>query len=198
MISTAHGTIALVRLEGDAVEAAATALHADERAHAGTLTAHRRREWIAGRTALRSLVVSELPLLSDDRGAPRAPAGRVVSVSHKGALGAALVALDDGARIGLDVEVAAPPRLDIAARILTARELAVLPDRGRAVTLRFAIKEAIYKAVDPFVRRYVGFQEVELEFRDSGIVVTSELGLAIEAAWLEHDGHWIATARARR
>jgi 4'-phosphopantetheinyl transferase EntD len=26
----------------------------------------------------------------------------------------------------------------------------------------FSAKEAIYKAIDPFVRRYVGFQEVEL------------------------------------
>ena len=36
-------------------------------------------------------------------------------------------------------------------------------DRAREVTVRFSAKEAIYKAIDPFVRRYVGFQEVEVD-----------------------------------
>jgi enterobactin synthetase component D len=117
---------------------------------------------------------------------------------ERAAFAAALVAADTGARIGLDLERAAPSRVDIAPRILTARELAALPDRGRAVTLRFAIKEAIYKAVDPFVRRYVGFTEVELDVRDDGsVLVSSALPVAIEATWREVDGLWLATARAR-
>jgi hypothetical protein len=81
------------------------------------------------------------------------------------------------------------------------------------VTLRFAIKEAIYKAIDPHLRRYVGFTEVELDLEpgepgepgdpgDPGdpcgaCRVTHALPLAIEAAWREHAGHWLATARAR-
>ena len=195
--ATAHGEAIVVALELVAADDDA-ALHADERAHAATLTAHRRREWIAGRTALRLLLGDVPAILADDRGAPRVPAGRVASVSHKDARAAALVAADTGARIGIDLERAAPSRLDIAPRILTARELAVLPDRGRAVTLRFAIKEAIYKAIDPFVRRYVGFTEVELDVRPDGSVgVSSALPVAIEATWREVDGFWLATARGR-
>ncbi len=71
--------------------------------------------------------------------------------------------------------------------------------RGLGATLRFSIKEAIYKAVDPFVRRYVAFTEVELEVADDGIAyVTSELPLAIETTWREVGGFWLATARAMR
>lgn len=202
IVESAFGRIAVVSLDEPG------ALHADEVAHAETLSPYRAREWLGGRTALRQLVATELPILSNERGAPILPPGFVGSVSHKGGLAAALLADDDGWRVGLDLEVAAPPRADIAPRILTARELAALPDRGRAVTLRFAIKEAIYKAVDPFVQRYVAFKEVELDFDPAALPlggaarepvrVTSALGFEIEASWLEHDGHWLAVARARR
>ena len=126
------------------------------------------------------------------------PAGWVGSVSHKGPRAAAIVAPAGAGSIGIDLELAAPPRLDIARRILTAREQSRLPalDRGRAVTLRFAIKEAIYKAIDPTLRRYVGFTEVELELEAERCTVTSALPFAIEVAWREHAGHWLATARA--
>ncbi len=185
-----HGEVCLVEVDGDAA-----LLHAGERAHAAALSPHRAREWIAGRTALRQVLGDVGPILSDDRGAPIAPAGFVASVTHKHTRAAALVAADTGARIGIDLELAAPPRQDIGSRILTPRER---PRSAREVTLFFAIKEAIYKAVDPFVRRYVGFQEVELEIGEDGsAVVASALDLMIEAAWRELDGHWLATARAR-
>ena len=135
-------------------------------------------------------------ILSDDRGAPILPPGWVGSISHKGVRAAALVAPAGGGHIGVDLEVAAPPRQDIARRVLTPREQAALPDRGRAVTLRFSIKEAIYKAIDPYVRRYVGFTEVELDFTGDDVTVTTALPFAIEATWREHAGHWLATARA--
>ena len=72
---------------------------------------------------------------------------------------------------------------------------------SRDVTLRFAIKEAIYKAVDPIVRRYVGFTEVELDLASDGSVAVTVLDLArlpvtVEAWWQELDGLWLATARA--
>jgi enterobactin synthetase component D len=182
--------------------AALAALPAAEQELVARVPEGRRRELIAGRTALHVALGASVAILADDRGAPIAPAGWAVSVTHKAqrgeVLAAALVAPGGDARIGLDLEAAVGPRLDIGKRILTAREQAALPDRERAVTLRFAIKEAIYKAVDPFVRRYVGFTEVELDVGDDGTcAVASELGLAIEATWREHAGHWLATARAR-
>lgn len=189
-----HGACVIVEL--DDPEAALAALPAAEQHRAGQLGPVRRREFVAGRTALHLALGAGAPILSDDRGAPILPPGWVGSISHKGALAAALVAPAGQGHLGVDLERAAPPRTDIARRILTPREQAALPDRGRAVTLRFSIKEAIYKAVDPYVRRYVGFTEVELDLTGDAARVTTELPYAIEATWREHAGHWLATARA--
>lgn len=193
-LALAHGACVIVEL--DDPDAALAALSPAERQRAGELGPIRRREFVAGRTALHLALGADASILSDDRGAPILPPGWAGSISHKGALGAALVAPAGAGHIGVDLELAAPPRADIARRILTPREQAALPDRGRAVTLRFAIKEAIYKAVDPYVRRYVGFTEVELELTGDAALVTTELPYAIEATWREHAGHWLATARA--
>ncbi len=179
-------------------DAALRALTAIEQAHAATLGDVRRREFVAGRTALRLALGHDTAIGRDARGAPVLPAGFVGSISHKGPLAVALVAESGAGHVGVDLERAIAPRQDIARRILTDREAAALPDRGRAVTLRFAIKEAIYKAIDPYLQRYVGFTEVELVVHDDGTAsVTSGFPLAIEATWREHDGHWLATARAR-
>ena len=196
-IFSRHGTVVLVEL-GEDLDGALAMLPSPEREHASRLAPVRRREFVSGRTALHAAIGDrETPILADDRGAPALPAGWVGSISHKGALAAAIAAPAGDGWVGVDVEWAAPPRIDIAPRILTPREQALLPDRGRAVTLRFAIKEAIYKAIDPHLRRYVGFTEVELELDDDSCRVEHALPLAIEAAWREREGHWLATARAR-
>jgi 4'-phosphopantetheinyl transferase EntD len=205
--ATAHGTVAIVELTDEHVARALAALPAAEQAHAQTLTGSRRRELVAGRAALHTTFaelapeLADAPILADDRGAPVLPAGWFGSVSHKGTRAAALVAPAGEARVGVDLELARPARQDIARRILTPREHTALTDRGEdrgvGVTLRFSIKEAIYKAVDPFVRRYVAFTEVELDVVDGVAHVTSELPFAIETTWREHAGFWLATARAR-
>jgi len=214
-IATAWGDAAAVRVADDAPAAALPAidpgevlarLHPEERAAGAALPIARRREWAAGRLALRAAIeraglALDAPIGADDRGAPRVGAGVIGSISHKRGLATAIAARDDdGARLGLDLELDAPPKIDIERRVLTPAEREALtdPDRGRAVMLRFAIKEAIYKAIDPFVRRYVGFQEVELELRDQEAIVTSSLELAIEARWLRFHDCILALARARR
>lgn len=203
-LATAHGAVAIVELTDEHVAAALAALPAAEQAHAQTLSGSRRRELVAGRAALHATLaelapeLADRPILADDRGAPVLPSGWFGSVSHKGTRAAALVAPAGEARVGVDLELARPARQDIASRILTARELAALTDRGLGATLRFSIKEAIYKAVDPFVRRYVAFTEVELDVADGVAHVTSELPFAIETTWREHAGFWLATARATR
>jgi 4'-phosphopantetheinyl transferase EntD len=191
-----HGTCVVVQLDDH--DAALASLAPAEQLRAGELAPPRRRDYIAGRTALHLALGSAAPILSDDRGAPILPDGWVGSVSHKGAFATALVTPAGRGLVGVDLERAAPPRIDIAPRILTARELAVLPDRGRAVTLRFAIKEAIYKAVAPYARRYVGFTEVELDLNGGDVTVTTALPFLIEATWREHAGHWLTTACAVR
>jgi enterobactin synthetase component D len=201
---TAHGVCTIVALEDHDVEDAYAKLPAAERAHADSLGPLRRREMICGRTALHDALASlepnlaTSPILADDRGAPVLPAGWVGSVSHKGERGAALVAPVSAARVGVDLELAQPSRQDIARYILTRREQELLGDRGRGATLRFSIKEAIYKAIDPFVRRYVAFTEVELDVTDEGIaLVTSRLPFEIETTWQERAGFWLTTARAQ-
>jgi 4'-phosphopantetheinyl transferase EntD len=197
-LETPHGHCVLVTLDDDeALAAALAALPGAEQAHARTLGELRRRDLIAGRTALHvALDDFAHAILPDDRGAPILPPGWVGSVSHKGAVAAAIVAPSGTGWVGVDLERAVEPRADIARRILTPREQALLPDRGRAVTLRFAIKEAIYKAIDPTLRRYVGFTEVELEIIEDACTVSSGFALDIDATWREHAGYWLATARA--
>lgn len=197
-VATPHGEAIVLVL--DDVDAALARLPAAEQQLARALPEVRRRELVTGRTALHvALDDFAFAILPDDRGAPVLPAGYAGSVSHKGTWAAAIVAPSAVGFVGLDLERAAPPRMDIASRILTPRERERLPGGdGRAVTLRFAIKEAIYKAIDPVVRRYVGFTEVEVDVGDEACTVSSGFPLAIEASWREHAGHWLATARATR
>jgi 4'-phosphopantetheinyl transferase EntD len=76
--------------------------------------------------------------------------------------------------------------------------------RAREVLLRFSAKEAIYKALDPFVRRYVGFLEVEVTPRPDGTAdVRSQLpeasdgarAFAIDVRWQRFAGLVLTTAR---
>ncbi len=206
LIETSHGLGAIIELADHAIDDALAVLPPAEQAHAAQLSLIRRRELVCGRTALHDALaalapgLADLPILPDDRGAPVLPPGWIGSISHKGRRAVALVAAahEGGARIGIDLELAAAPKQDIARWILTAREQETLADRGRGATLRFSIKEAIYKAVDPFVRRYVEFTEVELDVGDGIATVTSALPFAIETTWRELDGHWLATARVSR
>jgi enterobactin synthetase component D len=199
-LALAHGACVVVEL-GDP-DAALARLPPEEQHRAGELGPRRRDAFVAGRTALHLALASAVAgeggvaILSDDRGAPILPPGWVGSISHKDAFAAALISPAGQGHVGVDLELAAPPRQDIARRILTPREEAALPDRGRAVTLRFSIKEAIYKAIDPYVRRYVGFTEVELDITGDAVAVSTALPFAIEATWREHAGHWLSTARA--
>lgn len=199
-LDTPHGRALIVELADSQLE---TLLPA-EQALAKSLGDVRRRELAAGRTALRELLgTATQPILSDDRGAPILPAGFVGSISHKGPRAAAIIAPAGHGHIGIDLERATAPKQAIGRRILTADEARIVGDDGRAVTLHFAIKEAIYKAIDPIVRRYVGFTEVSLVIAGPGecavtVVDPNALPVTIDAWWTELDGHWLATARALR
>jgi 4'-phosphopantetheinyl transferase EntD len=170
-----------------------TALHPAEQARAQAFGPKRRRTFVAGRRALRACLSAAGLACTDaigatDRGAPLLPealpssASVRVSISHKDTVAAACVWLPprDMAlaaalpHMGVDVEelgdAARRSARDIASHVLTERERAQLPQgqataaqRQRAVLLRFSAKEALYKAIDPVVRRYVGFLEVEVE-----------------------------------
>jgi 4'-phosphopantetheinyl transferase EntD len=190
LVTTPFGRCAILELDERQLALALASLPAGERAHAATLSGVRHREFVTGRTAMHELFEDDVAILADDRGAPILPARLSGSISHKGARAAAIVAPSEHGHVGIDLERAIAPRMNIARRILTPREPQV---SGVELTRVFAIKEAIYKAVDPIVRRFVGFQEVELL---DGRVVT-QLPVTIEYAHCEHDGYWLASARAR-
>jgi enterobactin synthetase component D len=188
-------------------------LAAAERDHARSLAPARQVTWVGGRLALRAalsdLGVGAAAMLSDDRGAPLLPPGTVGSISHKAHLAVALAAPDSGWSVGIDLEdLKAPPRRDISKHVLTESERQAIasldePQRRHEVLTRFAAKEAIYKAVDRFVRRYVSFQEVTLRRSTDGklhAAVSFRSGegpFDVELAELPLPGFLIATARVR-
>jgi enterobactin synthetase component D len=218
-----HGRCVGIRIPEDiaAVDAlGATGLAPEEVAFAAGLAPIRRRTWVGGRVALR-LVLTRAGLhapavLPDARGAPILPDGIAGSISHKGHLAAALVAtrgeLADrwgafaGARVGVDVEVDVVGRIDVSSHVLAADEATELAGlateaRAREVLLRFSVKESIYKALDPFVRRYVAFQEVSVSPEpEGGARVTSRLRagegpFSFDARWRRLDGIVLTSAR---
>ena len=182
------GTCVGVSLPADGAFELPAGLHPVETAFARALPEARRGGWVGGRFALRAalaaagLEASE-PMLSTPRGAPLLPTGAVGSISHKRTIAVALCArqADPRATIGIDVEDLRPLRTDIASRVLTTEELAVLPAEGpardAAVLLAFSAKEAIYKALDPWVHRFVGFQEASVAHAADGSL-TARLVLA--------------------
>ena len=134
-----------------------------------SLRGFRREEWVGGRLALHQALDviggPHQPLLSGEGGEVVAPRGWSVSVSHKRELAVGIASRAHGGSVGIDLETAEPQRLSIAPKVLRPEELELvegLPESRRwvAVLERFTLKEAFYKAVYPFVRRFVGFQEV--------------------------------------
>jgi enterobactin synthetase component D len=196
----------------------------DERGFLESLSVARKPTWLAGRIALhealRDLGLDGGPILTTKRGAPELPDGVTGSISHKRTLAVALAARKNGGlSIGIDLEPipASPPsptepgwdnRPDISSRVMTAEELAALagmpePVRRREVVLCFSIKEALYKAINPLVGRYVSFQEATVLPRLDGTVAVTlaltnnEGPFLADARWSEIAGHLLTTASLR-
>lgn len=174
--ATAHGLVAAVHLPDtpDPVPDEVLAeLHPGEADHARTLRAYRQVSFVGGRLAMRhacqQLGLQPTAVLPDDRGRPTLPDGLAGSLTHKRTLAVAMVSRSHGDTLGIDLEDYGPPRPGIAPRVLTAHELELvqgLQDEQRrwlATLLRFSIKESVYKALDPWVRRYVGFHEAHVD-----------------------------------
>ncbi len=226
-----HGQLAVVRLPGSRSEDALRAtlersepqLLPDEQQLAERLAIPRRVSFVGGRLALRNALsvvapdAQHVPVLKTPRGAPQLPPGVLGSVSHKRTLAVGMAALPQHMvnTIGIDVEEIPDERdltrPDLAPKILTASErhaLAWLAANDalayrEAVRLRFALKEAVYKTIDPHVQRYVRFQEVEVS-PDANGKTDVRLSLpefegrhiVVRAWWTRLHGHLIATAEA--
>ena len=197
--------------EAQVLEALVGALHEQERAPLQRYAVRRKITYAGGRYAMRELLrrfsIPDAPILSDDRGAPLLPASVRGSISHKDEVACALVTSDTTAYYGVDVEAVPGPSDEIASHILTSRELAYvrsMDDAPRALelALRFSAKESIYKALDPYVRRYVAHEEVEVAPRsDGGADVWSEVfpsGMRVDVTWRREGGFVVTTARIGR
>lgn len=174
--ATPHGVVTAVQFPDrpDPVpEDVLARLPTPEAIHARTLKGYRQPSFVAGRIALRK-ACEQLgqpiagPILPDHRGTPLLPAHLSGSISHKRDLAIGMVSFSSHGTLGVDLEDYGPPRLSIAESVLRAEELAALealPEARRwiAILVRFSIKESIYKALDPYVRRYVGFHEASVE-----------------------------------
>jgi phosphopantetheine--protein transferase-like protein len=208
-----HGICVGVRLpEPDelAGERVLDHLRPEERLHAAALPFRRRITWAGGRVALHAALEQAGheagPILATDRGAPHLPPNVAGSISHKEGLAVALVTPDAKWRVGVDIEQLRVPRADIARHVLTPEERQSLAgwspeERWRDVLLRFSAKEAVYKALDPFVRRYVSFQEVAVHPEAGGaarvqlMLKGGEGPFQVEAGWEMDEEFVLTTAR---
>jgi 4'-phosphopantetheinyl transferase EntD len=232
-VQTPHGVCTGVHLP-ESADDARPRLHPDEWALCQTLAPALRPGFAGGRVALRH-ALAVLPatgvsaLLKNHRGAPLLPPGLHGSISHKRTLAVALAAHGGDDAIGIDVEDLSHTGPDIGRRILRDSEHAALvslpADEQRQQTLlTFAVKEALYKALDPFVERHVSFLEAAIElpvalkrtFPDASfdrqercpLAITEEVAVALFlmkpspklaafAACFTYERFVIATARAR-
>ncbi len=210
-----HGLLAAVHLPDspdDVPAAVLDRLPPIEAAHAVSLRGYRQAQFVGGRLALR-IAATQLgwqlpPALSTERGAPILPKGLVGSISHKRTLAVALLAQDHGWTLGVDLEDYSPARPSIESHVLRPEEIESLtgmPDDRRWIALvqRFSLKEAVYKALDPLVHRYVGFHEasVAIELDGEAFVTLSlterEGPFDVEArtAWIH--GRIVSSVRIR-
>lgn len=177
-------------------------LHPDERAVARTLKGRRQIEFTGGRLAVRALRPDADALGTGERGEPLCPPGVSLSLTHKQDLAIAMVGDAAAGTIGIDLEGDGRARMTIAERVLRPEELAALPavDPWPAVLLRFALKEAAYKAIHPHLNRFVGFHEARVGLEPGVTVeIVTEPSLRLEAYWESLGGpRVLACVRAQR
>ena len=124
---------------------------------------------IALRRALRFISADAPPILKNEYGAPTLPSHLTGSISHKDDLAVGVAKFDTIGRIGVDLEHTYNKAAStLWRRVLTTNEqsrLGRIPETSREeeVLLRFSLKEAIYKAIHPYLCRSIDFTEIEID-----------------------------------
>ena len=124
----------------------------------------------SGGRAAETAISESGSILRDDWGAPNLAPGVTGSISHKDFFCVGAAALDLHGRVGVDLEhINNKAATTLWRRILTAGEkeqLGGLRSLGfsaeEEVLLIFSFKEAVYKAIHPFLARSIDFGEVEI------------------------------------
>ena len=145
-------------------------LYPQERLDWGKMKGHRSLEYSSGRRvahkALSIAIGESLPILIDQR-RPVWPKGWVGSISHTKNKAAAVLGREcDYAGIGIDLALQNSVTERIAERITTPSERTTLA--ADVATQIFSAKEAVYKAVNPISREFLGMRDVEIEFDKTG------------------------------
>ncbi|GIH27691.1 4'-phosphopantetheinyl transferase [Acrocarpospora phusangensis] len=179
-------------------------LFPEEERYIAPAVAKRRREFTTARhcarRAMARLGVPPAPIVPGERGAPGWPPGVVGAMTHCDGYRAAALSLE-AVTIGIDAEPNAPLPdgvLDVVA--LPAERLA-LGDMHRDMhggvhwdRLLFSAKESVYKAWFPLARRWLGFEEAEIELDPAGtfrarLLVPGPRGLTgFDGRWLCESG----------
>ena len=130
-------------------------------------SASRRADFLAGRLAaaeaMRRLGIEPGGVLGrTSEGAPAWPVGVAGSISHHSGVACAVVS-DAAAGVGVDIT----PLLAESQLRAVVRRCLIDPERERwqsphEVAVVFAAKESIYKAAQPQVGRYIGFDEADI------------------------------------
>jgi 4'-phosphopantetheinyl transferase EntD len=185
-------------------------LDPEEQSLGRELKGRRQVAFVGGRIAFRMAAASARlptgPLLTGPRGEPTLPPGVAGSIAHKRTLAIALVGPSSRGTLGVDLEELLPDRSAIARRVLRPEEVAAVtctpPEaRWREILLRFSVKEALYKALHPLLRRYVHFDEASVAIGpgdDVGLVLHLRgraPALLAAARFREREGLVIAEAR---
>ena len=172
-----HGVYFGVSLpkSGDIPETVWKSLHPIEQKIARTLQGKRKIAFVGGRVAarmaLKTLQQDKLGIDRDKFGAPMIAnphSTLTLSITHKSDQAIALINRQRHVTVGIDLEHFHPPRMGIANKVLTPTEhdrlRALPPERQWGYLLMiFSFKEAIYKALAPKWKRYIGFDEAEVE-----------------------------------
>ena len=145
-------------------------LYPEERVDWGQMKRQRRLEYSSGRRvaheALSMAIGESLPVLTDER-RPVWPKGWVGSISHTKNKAAAMLGREcDYAGMGIDLALQNSVTERIAERITTPSERTTLA--ADVSTQIFSAKEAVYKAVNPISREFLGMRDVEIEFDKTG------------------------------
>ena len=166
--------------EGDYPEAIEAGLFPEEREHIAHAVATRRVEFAAvrrcARRALQELGYPPVPILPGEQREPRWPEGVVGSMTHcAGYCAAAVARSGEVSALGIDAEVHAPLPEGVLDLISLESERALLAELTERVPgavhwdrVLFSAKESVYKAWFPLTRRWLGFEQADIELRMDG------------------------------
>ncbi|TMJ01499.1 MAG: 4'-phosphopantetheinyl transferase superfamily protein [Alphaproteobacteria bacterium] len=158
------------------------ALRDDEAASiASPITAVRRASGaarIVARGLLARLGHGPVALPKAPSGAPVWPAGIVGSLAHDDRIAVAAVgSRRDYNSVGIDIEPAVPLPPDMLALVVKPEELPQIADDPLGGKVLFAIKEAVYKAIDPLDGTFLEFQDIAVDLRAG--TATTRAGRAV-------------------